>query len=111
MAVHMYFWVWMFMARDYEAGLGHAVQPVKGSRLAEQFTFKENVVFVIKRIRNNENTSVWNFFISVVIWFFKLENLYFLIMNEILFVTIYFVISFLPCFLFIIFCIQILKSK
>lgn len=54
----MYFCVWMFMASDYEAGLGHAVQPVKGSRLAEQFTFKENVVFVISKIRNNENISV-----------------------------------------------------
>ena len=54
----MYFWVWMFMARDCNDGSGHAVQPVKGSRLAGQFTLVDRVVFVINRISNNENNNV-----------------------------------------------------
>ena len=63
----MYFWVWMFMASDCNDGSGHAVQPVKGSRLAGQFMLADRVFFVINRIRINENTNVWNFFVSISI--------------------------------------------
>ncbi len=55
----------MFIASDCNDGSGHAVQPVKGSRLAGQFTLADRVVFVINRIMNNENTNVWNFFVSI----------------------------------------------
>ena len=61
----MYFWVCMLMASDCNNGSGHAVQPVKGSILAGQFTFTDRVVFVINRIMNNENTNVCNFFVSI----------------------------------------------